>query len=233
MLGTFNSKQLIWAAFFAALFVHAIILLTEVEPSNFRVDSSPQIRVQLLEIKEPQEKEREQAPTEDPIPQQDQPEPPSQNVETQNNDVKKTPEPEPEPATELITSSEQTKPSSVILVPSIHSKEFKQFLKSETDGEFSNNPNAAGEFADTFIAPAKPVIKDRKRETGPLDGGNYKVVKNGIECESLVATPQSLDEITGVVPLLSGKGRCRDLNKKIDLLDKDGKIKNSDRYDWN
>jgi len=92
------------------------------------------------------------------------------------------------------------------------------------------NITSASISSDTFVAPAPITRRNTKHPSGPLDGGAYKVVKNGVECVQLQMAPQTLDQVTGKYGAISGSGRCKKLNRPIELLDKDGKIKNSDRW---
>lgn len=105
----------------------------------------------------------------------------------------------------------------------------KRFVKSEIQSSNGDSQVEVDEFSNTFLEPKKPEYKDIKREGTSLGGGNYKIRKNGVECESLKMVPQSYDEVHNYSSILT-IGNCVDKNKKIRLLDENGKILNSDRY---
>lgn len=226
----FSQKKVGLAAFFAAFGLHAVLLTLEVvfEPEVLLIEK----RLSVELIKEEETVEQDQL-----TPESEQPEQSEKQAQPATEPVAPTqPSLNEAPFDSLLESKvlvdQHKSQNAKVSIPSINSERFKTFLRQETERALTDNKKGEHEFSSTFIPPARPQIKNKKRETGPLGGGNYKVVKNGIECETLVQTPQTFSELTGTVPLLSGAGNCRDLNKKIDLVDENSKIRNSDRYEW-
>ncbi len=237
VLRELNSKQFTQrkaglAAFVVALALHSLFLLLDVsfEPASQPSQSRFSVKIHKQESKQAETPElKEESKTDQP------------NTNTTSSPEKPLSRTQPthnKNSVELLLDSkvltDKKKNSDPELsVPSINGDDFQTFLQRETERALSQNKEGEDEFLSTFSPPDTRILKDTKRETGPLGGGNYKVVRNGVECEILVQVPQTLSEITGEVPLLSGAGNCRDLNNKIDLLDKRGQVKNSDRHDWN
>ena len=132
---------------------------------------------------------------------------------------------------EIQTQSEVKQELTVDVTPTITAASIRKFIEAETARASNTNDAALSGFSDTFVAPAPQKHKNTKHPSGPLDGGAYKVVKNGVECVQLRMAPQTFDQLTGKYGVISGSGRCKKLNKPIELLDKDGKIKNSDLWE--
>lgn len=211
-----SRKGFILTAFSAAVIIHLLILSINIGlKSSTQLTQQKTLSISIYKEEEPKIEEKVSKP-EPQITQQ-----PSKNTS-----------PKPEQTVNVISkaSSEQ---NPKVTLPSINSPEFRRFLYEETQKTLSREDNSVEKFAETFILLSKPKVKDTKRDNNYFEGGTFNVVRNGIECESLKSTLQSFDELTGVVPRLVTSGKCRKLNKKINLTDKDGKIKNSDRYDWN
>jgi len=233
------------AALSAALCLHVLLLLSEFGYPHFDFASS-RVESKLSISIEPTEKELPEPQVSDP-PTLEKPEvtlveqTTSNQVESEQTQSQAQSEStSPDSQTSQLLSKESSKVTQEVVVPSatvsLNSDAFQRFLKTETLNALDQNPEAAGEFAESFKAPPKPDISDTDPKVGnlggPLGGGSFKFRKNGVECQGLRMIPQTFDELTGAVPTISTGGNCKDLKKKIDLLDKDGKIKNSDRYDW-
>ena len=91
---------------------------------------------------------------------------------------------------------EQEKPPANL---SINSKIFARFLRDELERDTQAKPNAAEQFADTFVPyfNAKPVPANTVYAQGQLGGGQYKVRKNGKVYCVLKLVPLSFDDIVG------------------------------------
>lgn len=211
-----TSRQIHGAALIAALLLHGLLFASRLDFDTTKPETTETSLKLTLKTDPPAKPKEDQPPAREPEAENDltKPEPPTPLQPSTATVLSKTPEP-----------SQQS-----ITVPSINSDVFKEFLRAETNRAISENTEAATEFADTFTPPSNPKLPNIKRDTGPLGGGSYKVRQNGVECESLVMVPQTFDQLTQGT--ISTMGKCKDLKKKFDLLDEDGKIKNSDRYDW-
>ncbi len=117
-----------------------------------------------------------------------------------------------------------------LVIPSIDSREFRQFIETEVQRNRQLNSEAVDDFSETFQPPVEPKLKDIKQETGSLGGGNYKVRRNGVVCETLTMVPQTFDQINGAN--IRTSGNCKEVKKKFNLVDENGKIRNSDHQDW-
>ena len=237
----FTSAQIMSLAFAAALCLHVVILLVRLDLSQ---TASSVNKTLSIEIQPPTPLIEEVAPDVDPPKEKIEPEVEPQPQQEPQLDKEPQPVKEPQPqqttasitAADVITSQpdEPQPDDQAISVPSIHSDEFQRFLRSELENETNRNPDGEREFSDSFIAPAKPDISDTNPNVGPLGGplggGSFKTRRNGVECENLKMVPQSFDDLTGST--IRTSGNCKDLNKKIDLVDENGRIRNSDRYDW-
>ncbi len=229
-LGTWanlSGQQRAYLAFVLALALHGFLLLV-----NARLYSieQRQNRDQTLSVDIFEEPERE--PKEELTPEL------SREIPTPQNISKETPsKPSKAPVlsgNKLVTDDSQQQV--VIKIPSINSESFQGFIRQETDRALNQNPDATQKFVETFVAPIGPDISDTTQKVGnlggPIGGGIYKVRSGGVECRALSMIPQTFDDFTqGTISTGGvGGGDCRTLKKKIDLTDKNGNIKNSDRY---
>jgi len=212
-----NSKQISYLAFIAAFVLHILLLIIKLDLSHPNITLTPTLKV-LVSAPEPVEEEvLEPRSSSQPSQPQDPP------VVTEEEVISP-----PSPTLAVNNIKDSIKPT--IALPLINSDEVKQFIRAQTQAYIEKTPNAVSNFADTFTPPSNVELENRERVTPVLGGGNYKVRKNGVECETFVAVPLTFSEITGEVPLLSGSGRCKNLKKKIELVDKNGNIKNSNQY---
>lgn len=220
-----SDNRMVWAYLSAAFFHIGLMFLpanfdTYVELPRERDNLYVNIEsaVEKIETKvddiESTEKEAPEEVIQQPIQQ------PIQNP-IQKSKLEETPE-------EIQTQSEVEQELLVDVTPTITAASIRKFIEAETARASNTNDAALSGFSDTFVAPAPRTYKNTKHPSGPLDGGAYKVVKNGVECVQLRMAPQTFDQLTGKYGVISGSGRCKKLNKPIELLDKDGKIKNSD-----
>ena len=106
----------------------------------------------------------------------------------------------------------------------------KRFAETEVESNLNVDQTRFETFSESFVAPKAKLLKDTEKLANELDGGAYKVRKNGVECVVLKMVPQSFDEMN-TVGTISGSGSCVDKNKKMRLLDDYGKLLNSDRFD--
>ena len=209
---------------------HALLLLIEFDVIGLSGKSENTLSVEVV-FEQEQKPEEQDALKERVIEQQ--------VIEEQV--VSEPPESVPEPIVEptpvletLITkqpSNEEPSSKTTVTVPiSPYSSDLRRFIQNDAKLNATDNGVKVSSFGQTFIEPAAPVIEDVARDTGPLGGGNYKVRRNGVECQTLRMVPQSFDELSGTVSTINTSGECEDLKPKIQLTNKDGSIKNSAQY---
>ncbi len=135
-----------------------------------------------------------------------------------------------EPENEIASrkNENETSPTRILTVPTLSSEAFKAFTRSEAQAYADQESEAVQVFTDSFIYRPDPDYEDVEAERRPLSGMLSKVRKNNRECVVGRFQAQSFDELIGNIPMVAGTGRCRDLKPKISLVDKNGKIKNSD-----
>ena len=211
----------IWLMLLPANFNSYLRLPPERENLYVNIESVVEKIETKAEDTEMAEKEAQQEVIQNPIPT---PIPTPIQNNTQKPKLEQTPQ---EPQVQNEVEQEVV----VDVTPTITAASIRKFIEAETARASNTNDAALSGFSDTFVAPAPQKHKNTKHPSGPLDGGAYKVVKNGVECVQLRMAPQTFDQLTGKYGVISGSGRCKKLNKPIELLDKDGKIKNSDLWE--
>lgn len=221
------SRSVIWLALVAAVVVHLIVLGLELRP--VASDKTDTVLTELyLEI-EPLAEVKEETSTDNSKV--------TQKKDFQEMVEEESEEPKPEeniPPTPIeqfkdVLLSKDKQTSKPIAIPSIYNESFTELIRDEAKEAVSRKSEEVRSFTQSFSAPIEGVRKNIERETGPLGGGNYKIRKNDVECQTLTMVPQSFEDFNNGT--ISTSGMCRDLKKKFNLTDKDGKIRNSNRYD--
>lgn len=220
------------AAFVAALLAHAIVLSWQLKLETSSISksnaSTSVLNIELLQpIKKDLESELETPAENNPRSETMADEQPT-TVKNKSDTLSEEVSPKVMQTQSILTQEQKEEPTTFV-IPSVDSESFQQVIKESTKTVISDSQNVLESFANTFVAPTPQAEIEIKDETGPLGGGSYKVRNKDFECETLKMVPQSFDDFNGGT--ISTKGKCRRLKSKFNLVDKDGKIRNSNRQD--
>ena len=177
----------LFIAFCLAALLHITLLLglsfnaTHTKVSN----EEPRLTIHIRQPLKQLQQEKESAPVVQTSPEFEKP-------------LLEQPLPKVKPKNDAFTTQVE---SEVIIYQSPNSKEFKQWLRKESENYVNNNTQSSGDFLATFdpVLPP-PIDADTEYQTTPMVGGQYKVRRKGKVICTLKMVPQSFDDFVDGAP---------------------------------